>query len=345
MLPVGRLALEETRGLMAAPVNEFDLIRRFLQGTTAQRDDVVLGIGDDCALLRATPGELLAVSMDTLVEGRHFFPGCDPQALGHKALAVNLSDLAAMGARPAWATLSLTMPSADTQWLSAFVSGFAALARLHELQLVGGDMTRGPLSVTVQVHGWVDEGSALRRSGGAPGDRVFVSGTIGDAALALQWLLTSSPDGQPSEFLRRRLDRPTPRINLGQLLCGCAGAAIDISDGLTADLGHICTASGCGARIELAAIPLSNDVAAYCAGGDWKPVLAGGDDYEVLFSVSPENVDELLSRCEQAGESIKEIGQLVATPGITLVYPDGGECADPPRGFDHFASNAPKRCP
>jgi thiamine-monophosphate kinase len=326
-------------GLTDLPVTEFDLIRQYLAGLTTQRDDVVLGIGDDCALLRPPPGQLLAVSMDTLVEGRHFFPASDPHALGHKALAVNLSDLAAMGARPAWATLSLTMPSADTDWLSGFVAGFVALAADYRLQLVGGDMTRGPLSITVQVHGWVDEGSALRRSGGSAGDVVFVSGTIGDAGLALQRLLMPSTGQAVSEFLRRRLDRPVPQVELGCLLGGHACAAIDVSDGLIADLAHICEASGCGARIELTALPLSDEVAAYCSGGDWRPVLAGGDDYELLFCVPPGNVEAVKRLCGQQGASVKEIGSLVATPGITLVYPDGEESTDLPRGFDHFASD------
>jgi thiamine-monophosphate kinase len=315
--------------------SEFDLIRQYFTASTDARADVALGIGDDCALLRAAPGEALAVSMDTLVEGRHFAVGTDPQALGHKALAVNLSDLAAMGARPAWATLALTLPSADEQWLGAFMAGFSALARQHGVQLVGGDTTRGPLSITVQVHGFVPEDKALRRAAGRAGDRLFVSGTLGDAALALQYARAQKPL-EPS--LQARLDRPTPRIELGLLLAGRARAAIDVSDGLVADLGHVCTASGVGARIELARLPLSASVAAVCAGGDWSAPLAGGDDYELLFSVAPEQADAARRRCVDAGHAVQEIGRLTDQAGIELIYPDGQASTEIPDGFDHFRS-------
>jgi thiamine-monophosphate kinase len=317
-------------------VSEFDLIQRFFAQATGTRTDVLLGIGDDCALLQPPPGRALAVSMDTLVAGRHFLPGCDPEALGHKALAVNLSDLAAMGAEPAWATLALTLPEADTGWLAAFMAGFAALAARYGVQLVGGDTTRGPLSITVQVHGFVDASRALRRSAGRAGDRLFVSGTVGDAGLALDWMQrgTGFPPGQ--EALRERLDRPQPRVELGALLLGRAGAAIDVSDGLVADLGHVCAASGVGAVIELSRLPLSAAVAAVCARGDWRHALAGGDDYELLFSVAPARVDDLLAACREAGQAVQEIGRLVDDRDIALVYPDGRTSKELPHGFDHF---------
>ena len=316
-------------------VSEFDLIRQYFAHATASRDDVVLGIGDDCALLRPVPGQTLAVSIDTLVEGRHFAAGADPQALGHKALAVNLSDLAATGASPAWATLALTLPAADTVWLEAFMQGFAALAGEHRVQLVGGDTTRGPLSITVQVHGFVDAADALRRDAGHSGDRLLVSGTLGDAALAL----SLASQGKPIDAtLRERLDRPQPRVALGRLLAGRVRAAIDISDGLAADLGHVCVASGVGARLELARLPLTPMVAALALADDWKAPLSGGDDYELLFSVAPEDVDDLRRVCAVAGEAVTEIGRLVDKPGIELIHPDGHVSKESPDGFDHFRS-------
>ena len=316
--------------------SEFDLIRKFFADATVSRQDVSLGIGDDCALLQPPAGAALAVSMDTLVEGRHFLSGTDPESLGHKALAVNLSDLAAMGAEPAWATLALTLPSADMAWLGAFMQGFAALAAEYGVQLVGGDTTRGPLSITVQVHGFVDPDAAPKRGGGKAGDLLFLSGSIGDAGLALLRTQGAAPSDVEDAYLRQRLDRPTPRVALGRLLAGRANAAIDVSDGLVADLGHICTASGTGARVNLDLLPLSPAVASECGRGNWQPALAGGDDYELLFSIAPGRVESLLSICLEAGQQIKEIGCLVADSGIVLVYPDGRPSEEIPHGFDHF---------
>lgn len=316
--------------------SEFDLIRQFFADATPARDNVTLGIGDDCALLRVPIGKELAVSMDTLVEGRHFVAGADPQALGHKALAVNLSDLAAMGAEPAWVTLALTLPNADTGWLAAFMRGFSRLAAEYDVDLVGGDTTRGPLSITVQVHGFVAPGSALRRAGARPGDCLLVSGTLGDASLALAQL--QSGGSAPDPALQQQLDRPAPRVTLGRLLAGRASAAIDISDGLIGDLRHICAASGVGARIDLARLPLSDAVRQACDNGDWRHPLAGGDDYELLFSVAEAKVADLLADCRKAGHAIQEIGVLVDEQGIVLVYPDGHESLETPDGFDHFRS-------
>jgi len=317
-------------------VTEFDLIRDYFARATGVRADVLLGVGDDCALLRPPPGLALAVSVDTLVAGRHFLADADPLDLGHKALAVNLSDLAAMGAQPAWATLALTLPQVDKDWLRAFVDGFAALAAIHDVQLVGGDTTRGPLSITVQVHGFVDPSLALRRSGARAGDRLLVSGTVGDAGLALQLMQQHLGGGSIDGRLSRRLDRPTPRVALGRLLVGQASAAIDVSDGLIADLGHICAASRVGARVELARLPLSPAFREHCPPRQWRPALAGGDDYELLFSLAADRIEALRDRCRAAGESVQEIGRLVDVPGITLVYPDGRESTEIPDGFDHF---------
>ena len=317
-------------------VSEFDLIRQFFANATGGRADVLVGIGDDCALLRPPSGTALAISVDTLVEGRHFAPGADPGSLGHKALAVNLSDLAAMGAEPAWATLALTLPAADTVWLRAFVDGFAALAAEHGVQLIGGDTTRGPLSITVQVHGFVDPGLALGRGRGRAGDHLFLSGCVGDAGLALHRLRDGAPAAEQNAYLRARLERPTPRVALGRLLLGHANAAIDVSDGLIADLGHMCQASGVGARVELGRLPLSKAVGAECETGNWQHALAGGDDYELLFSVAASQVDAVVSACQRAGQQIQEIGRLDDEPGIVLVYPDGRQSKELPDGFDHF---------
>ncbi|HPE80395.1 MAG TPA: thiamine-phosphate kinase [Gammaproteobacteria bacterium] len=317
-------------------LSEFDLIRTYFSRATGVRADVPLGIGDDCALLNVPAGRCLAVSIDTLVEGRHFLPTVAPDALGHKALAVNLSDLAAMGAEPAWVTLAITLPAADTAWLRAFVDGFSGLAAQHNVQLIGGDTTRGPLSITVQAHGFVDPALALRRSGGAVGDRLFVSGTVGDAGLALQRMRDNAESEAEDSYLLARLDRPTPRIALGRLLLGRATAAIDVSDGLAADLRHLCQASGVGARIDLARLPVSPAVAAACGRGEWHYALAGGDDYELLFSVGADQAEKVLAACAAAGEAVQEIGGLVDEEGIALVYPDGHVSKEIPDGFDHF---------
>ena len=312
--------------------SEFELIRLFFSAATRQRSDVLLGIGDDCALLQVPPGHTIAVSVDTLVAGRHFLPDVDPEALGHKALAVNLSDLAAMGATPAWLTLAITLPESDLDWLGAFMRGFAGLAERHGVQLVGGDTTRGPLSITVQAHGLLPLGRGLRRSGARPGDRLFVSGTLGDAALALRHRYT----GSVAEALQARLDRPTPRVALGLLLRDLATAAIDVSDGLHADLGHLCAASDVAARVMLSQLPLSPTVRQVCNAGEWQFPLAGGDDYELLFSVAPDRIADLQAACRAINEPIQQIGELHQGEGITLIYPDGRESRETPQGYDHF---------
>lgn len=235
-------------------MGEFELIRRFFQ-RPVRRKDVVLGSGDDCALLSVPAESLLAVSTDTLVAGVHFFADMDPVKLGHKALAVNLSDLAAMGAEPRWVSLALTLPEVDEAWVAGFAQGFLELADFYNVELVGGDMTRGPLSITVSIKGIVPERSALLRSGAQPGDAVFVTGQLGDAALALQQRLahqTVSPD-----YLLTRLEQPEPRILAGMALRGLASSCLDISDGLASDLRHILQASGVSAQIELSQLPLS----------------------------------------------------------------------------------------
>ncbi len=320
--------------------SEFDLIQRYFSGLTQSRSDVSLGIGDDGALLRVPEKMELVVSIDTLVSGVHFFADVSPEALGHKALAVNLSDLAAMGAEPAWVTLALTLPDVDESWLQGFAQGFANLARQHNLALVGGDTTRGPLAVTVQAHGWVPQGKALRRDGARAGDDIYVTGVLGDAALCL--LASQEPGAEEVvEALRDRLERPQPRIEAGLALRGLATSAIDISDGLTADLGHILQASDLGATVSVAQIPLSASVSEWLQGeGNWTTVLAGGDDYELCFTAAPADRDEIDGLGQSLGLSMSRIGNIESQPGLRILQGNGQPWQGSVRGFDHFADNS-----
>jgi thiamine-monophosphate kinase len=320
-------------------VTEFDLIRTWFADLGTPRPDVVLGVGDDCALLRVPPGQELAVSIDTLVSGTHFLPDCDPEALGHKALAVGLSDLASMGAEPAWATLALTLPpglpKARPDWIGAFARGLDRLARAHGVRLVGGDTTRGPLSVTLQVHGLVPQGRAVRRSGACPGDLVYVSGTLGDAGLALRERLGG---GSMDPGLQQRLDRPTPRVALGLALRGVATAMIDISDGLAADLGHILEASGVGAELRVESLPLCQSVAeAVARDGDWTLPLASGDDYELCLCVPPHRAGEALELALRVGCPVTAVGRIREGRGLSCIGPGGNPIELARAGFDHFA--------
>ncbi|MCP3667334.1 MAG: thiamine-phosphate kinase [Gammaproteobacteria bacterium] len=321
--------------------SEFELIKQHFSHLGSIRKDVVLGVGDDCALLSPLADQVLAVSMDTLVAGVHFLVDVDPETLGHKALAVNLSDLAAMGATPAWVTLALTLPEKNDAWLSAFCSGFGKLAIQHNLQLVGGDTTRGPLSITVQVHGYVPAGQALRRVGAAVGDQIYLTGTLGDAGLSLKALQGELPLDQLST-LRSRLERPTPRIGAGVAMRGVAHAAIDLSDGLLADLGHICEASGVGARIELSLLPLSIAVATYIKStGDWQIALAGGDDYELCVTVPPHQAAELEQRIRELKTPLTRIGSIESGDSIRVIDTDGSTLQIEQRGYDHFRKAPP----
>jgi thiamine-monophosphate kinase len=317
---------------------EFTLIDR-IKARAATRGDVALGIGDDAALLRVPAGQLLAVSTDTLLAGRHFPDDTDAADLGWKALAVNLSDLAAMGAQPAWCTLALTLPHADAAWLDAFLDGFLELADAHGVALVGGDTTAGPLAITVTVHGFVPEGEALRRSGARVGDEVWVTGTLGDAAAGLQqWRAR----GLQSAKLRHRLDRPTPRVEAGLALRGLARAAIDVSDGLAADLGHVLAASGVGAELELGRLPTSVPLLEHF-GNDaerWGLQLSGGDDYELCFAAPAANafaIEQALAQCDVIATVV---GRVVAGAGLSLRTPEGEAFDLPSAGFDHFGGHA-----
>ncbi|MET0064722.1 MAG: thiamine-phosphate kinase [Candidatus Thiodiazotropha sp.] len=319
---------------------EFALIRRYFSQLTACRSDVLLGIGDDAALTRCPPGMVLATSMDTLVCGVHFLDTVDPEALGHKALAVNLSDLAAMGAEPAWVTLGLTLPRADDRWLEGFAKGFSRLARVHGVQLIGGDTTRGPLSLTLQVQGFVAEGSGLRRDGARAGDDIYVTGTLGDAALALYRLQQGLTDEPGSETLLARLERPQPRLDVGRALRDRAHSAIDLSDGLAADLGHILASSGVGARVELPRLPCSAPVEAFMrARGDWSLAVAGGDDYELCVTLPETLRDEIAALSRELNLPITRIGRIEDAPGLRCYDKNGGLWTPPSRGFDHFSEH------
>ncbi len=318
------------------PDSEFDIIARYFQRQHSVRDDVLLGIGDDAAILQVPAGRQLVVAVDTLIAGRHF-PEQTPAAdIGYKALAVNLSDLAAMGAAPAWATLSLTLPAADAAWLQAFSDGFFSLADEYGLALVGGDTTRGPLSVTVQVHGFIEPGKGLQRDGAKPGDAVFVSGVPGEASCALRRILSGE---MPEAALLQRLNRPQARVALGQGLAGLASAAIDISDGLLADLAHLLKASDCGATLWPERLPGSSALQAMPDGQALDCQLNGGDDYELCFTLPVEHrrkLDELQVRYKVP---LHEIGAVEARPGLRCVYADGRSEMPEVHGYDHFAGD------
>jgi thiamine-monophosphate kinase len=321
------------------PASEFSLIDRYFAAHGLRRPDVALGIGDDCALLIPPVDQQLVVTMDTLVADVHFFAAADPEGVGHKALAVNLSDLAAMGATPAWATLALTLPRADEAWLERFCRGLFALADRYDLQLVGGDTTRGPTTViTVQAHGFVPPGLALRRDGARPGDGVYVTGTPGDAGLALtvaQGKAAVVPEGRA--YFQQRLEWPEPRLAEGLALRGIASAAIDISDGLAQDLGHILERSRVGARLEVDRLPLSPALrASLDRDAAIATALTGGDDYELCFTVPPERAAGLASVAAGWACRCTRIGVVTAGPGLQRVRADGSVFHLDRRGYDHF---------
>lgn len=315
---------------------EFDLIDR-IRARAAARADVRLGIGDDAALLQVPPGQLLASSTDTLNVGVHFPPETGAAEIGWKALAVNLSDLAAMGAEPAWCTLSLSLPLPDAAWLDRFLDGFLALAEAHGIALVGGDTTRGPLSVCVGVQGFVPADVALRRDAARVGDEIWVTGTLGDAAAALvQWRARAPIDAS----LRARLDRPTPRVAAGLALRGLAHACIDVSDGLKADLGHVLHASGVGARLDLQRLPTSPALAAgFARDARLDLQLGGGDDYELCFTAAPAQRAAIARVLAACGTEACVIGDITGRPGLEL---DGSPPGWTPRaaGWDHFRTES-----
>ena len=307
-------------------MGEFDVIERFFKTRFAMdRDDLVLGIGDDCALLNLAPGHQLAVSSDVLVEGVHFFSDVDPQTLGHKCLAVNLSDLAACGAKPKAFTLSLTLPSIDDAWLRAFSEGLYALSKMHACALIGGDTTRGPLNIGITVLGEIPKGQALVRSGAKTGDDLYVSGTLGDARWALLGLNGQmSVDKARLQTLRTRLESPSPRVDLGLALRGVASAAIDLSDGLLGDLAHVLKASQKGAQLQVLDMlqsPLvSEDLRTLPQDQALKLMLQGGDDYELLFSAPKSKAQALKVLAQELNLPLTVIGQVTENAGIELLH-------------------------
>ena len=318
---------------------EFDLIAKHFTRATP---DAVLGVGDDCALLAPGPGMQLAVSSDMLLEGRHFSPQDSPAGIGHKSLAVNLSDLAAMGATPRWVTLSIALPDANDAWLTAFARGFFRMADLHGIELVGGDTTRGALTISITVMGEVPPGQALRRDGAQAGDDIWVSGVLGSAAMALAYrqgrLFMEQVDAAkvlPALYL------PMPRVELGLELRGIAHSAIDISDGLLGDLGHILERSQVGATLEFAALPTLPVVQQYLHEAVARTcVLAGGDDYELCFTVPAGKREAVLAAAKSAGVAVTRIGRIQAEPGLTVLDADGQALPIDQTGYDHFAAQS-----
>jgi thiamine-monophosphate kinase len=322
-------------------LGEFELIRRFFMrpsATSASQSGVSVGIGDDAAVLDLPAGNQLVAAVDTILEGRHFLPGTDPKSIGHRALAVNLSDMAAMGATPAWATLALSMPSVDTTWLAGFAAGLLDLADAHQVTLVGGDTTRGPLTVSVQILGVVPRGTALTRSGAQAGDLIVVTGSLGDAGAGLAYS-TSMPATVPDEaarFLVARFEYPTPRVAMGIAARGIASAAMDLSDGIVGDLPKLAQASGLGAAVAIEKLPLSaalRAAATHAQARDW--ALCAGDDYELLFTVAASRYVALQAAAQRLNLTLSIIGEMRAAAGISWLF-DGAAFAPSSSGFDHF---------
>jgi thiamine-monophosphate kinase len=324
-------------------MGEFDLIARYFK-RPARR--AALGVGDDCALLQPAPGMQLAISSDMLIEGRHFLSTVDPRKLGHKALAVNLSDLAACGAKPLAFTLALALPRVDETWLAAFSAGLLALADAHDCELIGGDTTQGPLNICITIFGEVpvleSRSQALLRSGAKPGDDLYVSGSLGDARLALEVFRgTLSAPAPVFEMARLRMEQPTPRVALGLALRGIASAAIDVSDGLLGDLGHILTQSGVGATVQVdaaSALVASRPGCERVSLAQWRSLaMAGGDDYELLFSAPASACAQVLQAAASSQTKVTRIGTIERMSGLRLVDNDGRQLPNHYSSFDHFA--------
>jgi thiamine-monophosphate kinase len=315
-------------------LGEFELIERYFTRPVRR---ATLGVGDDCALLTPTPGMQLCISSDMLVEGRHFLSTVSPQRLGHKALAVNLSDLAACGAEPLAFTLALALPGADDAFLAPFARGLWALAQRHDLDLIGGDTTAGPLNICITVFGQVPAGTALLRSGAKAGDELWVSGTLGDARAALECFRGKLPlPGDGLERARLAMETPEPRVALGRQLRGIASSAIDLSDGLLGDLGHVMRRSGVGARVDLDAVPRSALLSTLPPAMQRLCTLHGGDDYELLFSAAPSRRAAVLDAARAASLPVTCIGQIEAGSALVVVDGAGRVQHEPATGFDHF---------
>lgn len=318
-------------------LSEFELIARYFTRPPIKDGPVSLGVGDDCALMMPPAGEELAISTDMLVEGRHFFAGADPYQLGHKCLAVNLSDLAAMGARPLGFTLALALPSVDEAWLAAFSAGMLALAEAHHIELIGGDTTKGPLTLSITVFGSVPAATALRRDGARAGDDLWVSGSLGDARLALAMLQGGATiDSSLVEAAELRLHRPTPRVALGLALRGIAHAAIDISDGLMGDLGHVLKRSGVGALINADTLPVGPALLQQALVTRRAYALNGGDDYELCFSAPVSAREVVRTAALDCATPVARIGSITAQAGLVISDANGQPLPIFADSFDHF---------
>jgi len=318
-------------------LSEFDLIKQYFRRNRQGR--AVLGIGDDCALLAPTPGMQMAISSDMLVEGRHFFAGADARMLGHKCLAVNLSDLAAMGARPLGFTLALALPEADPDWLAGFSAGLFALADAHDCELIGGDTTRGPLNICITVFGEVAPGQALRRDAARAGDDIWISGTLGDARLALAGYWKEYALGEEEHLLAAsRMHMPTPRVALGLALAAFAAppAALDVSDGLVGDLGHILAASGVGATLDVDALPAGPVLARQSPAWRRRFTVAGGDDYELCFAARRADRAAVMAAGLASGTPVTRVGTVDAAAGLRFVDGSGAPVDLQVKGWDHF---------
>ncbi len=319
-------------------MKEFELIKHFFTKQAVKRKDVVLGIGDDCAVLSPIENQNIVVTTDTLVAGVHFPFETSPRAIGHKAVAVNLSDIAAMGAKPSWLSLAITLPNIDEVWVTEFCEGVFELCEFYNVELIGGDTTQGPLSITITAQGLTPEGSYLSRSGAKSGDWLYVTGELGDAALALQQI-TGKVDIEEQfiDIIKNKLDYPKPRVLAGQTLREYASSAIDLSDGLIADLGHICQASNVGANIVLDALPLSTIMRDSLLADDAITLaLSGGDDYELLFTVNEDNKVGMETAMSHAGTKVTCIGQLNASQTISTTL-NNKPIPINTVGFEHFS--------
>ncbi len=325
---------------------EFDLIKEYFTPEN-WRKDVVLGVGDDCALLAPPTGQQLALTVDTLVAGIHFPVETSPADIAYKSIAVGLSDLAAMGAEPAWLTLALTLPDINSDWLQSFSKSFAKTSKDYDLQLIGGDTTQGPLAITVQAMGLLEPGLSMQRGNAKPGDLIYVTGSLGDAALGLKLLLSNtSVDQEILDLCLSKLNRPVPRINFARAAAKHCSCAIDISDGLAADLGHILDASQCSAEIYLDKLPVSRQLEKYYTNPDhgklevdWKLVLAGGDDYELCMTLPEEQSAALVSLAESMALSLTRIGRVGSTNGLQILDENRQPFILDKSGYEHFDNN------
>lgn len=320
-------------------LSEFELIARYFSRPLAPDSRTALGVGDDCALMTPAPGMQLAISSDMLVEGRHFFPNADPHSLGHKCLAVNLSDLAAMGAKPIAFTLALALPASNPEWVAPFAAGMLALADQHGCELIGGDTTKGPLTISITVFGEVPPQQALRRDAAKVGDDIWISGSLGDARLALAGYRNevALSDGEQLQAAQR-MHEPLPRVELGIALRGLAHAAIDISDGLAGDLGHILDRSHVGATLDIDALPPGNVLQQHETALRRRFTLSGGDDYELCFTAAPRHRDAIVKAALAAGVEVSRVGTIDKEPGLRLLDGNGQPLAVDADSFDHFRS-------